>query len=145
MAAIGVGAMIVQGGLVARIVTRFGERRGLIGGHLAGAAGFATYGLAQTGSSFMLGLPLQSLWGLAHPSSQALMPPRVGANGQGRLQGANASLRGIAGLIGPGLFTQTFARAIDGRGWHVPGAPFLLAAALLATAALVSAWATRRR
>jgi DHA1 family tetracycline resistance protein-like MFS transporter len=59
---------------------------------------------------------------------------------QGRLQGASSSLRGIAGLLGPILFTQTFAVSIgSGATWHVPGAPFLLAATLLA-AALAIAW-----
>jgi len=35
-------------------------------------------------------------------------------------------------LIGPGLFTQVFASFISSRrDWHLPGAPFLLAALLL--------------
>ena len=46
----------------------------------------------------------------------------------------------LAGLFGPGLFTQAFARSIaPGEGWHLPGAPFLLAAALL-LAATALAW-----
>ena len=68
------------------------------------------------------------------------MTRRVQPTEQGRLQGANSSLRGIAGLVGPILFTQTFARSIDaGSGWHVPGAPFFVAAGLVATA-LGLAW-----
>ncbi len=52
---------------------------------------------------------------------------------QGQLQGANASLMGIANLFGPGLFTQVFALFIGDRAvWHLPGAPFLLAALLFA-------------
>ncbi len=47
---------------------------------------------------------------------------------------------GIASLLGPGLFTQTFALFIGpGSDWHLPGAPFLLAALLVAFAILV-AW-----
>jgi MFS transporter, DHA1 family, tetracycline resistance protein len=38
-------------------------------------------------------------------------------------------------LIGPSLFTLTFAFAIaPSRSWHMPGAPFLLAALMLTTA-----------
>jgi DHA1 family tetracycline resistance protein-like MFS transporter len=56
----------------------------------------------------------------------------VGPGEQGRLQGALASLRGIVAVIGPVIFTQTFAVAIGARdGVHVPGAPYLLAASML--------------
>jgi DHA1 family tetracycline resistance protein-like MFS transporter len=41
-------------------------------------------------------------------------------------------------MIGPGLFTFSFAFAISpARSWHMPGAPFLLATAMLATALLL--------
>ena len=64
----------------------------------------------------------------------------VGADEQGQLQGANSSISGIANLFGPGLFTQVFAVAIGtAASWHLPGAPFLIAALLLAVAAVV-AW-----
>src|SRR5207249_1794617 len=66
------------------------------------------------------------------------MTRRVGADEQGRLQGAIASVMGIAGVIAPVLFTQVFAAAIGRvRGAGVPGAPFLLAALLLVTAMVV--------
>jgi DHA1 family tetracycline resistance protein-like MFS transporter len=72
------------------------------------------------------------------------MSRRVGASEQGQLQGANSSLMGIANLFGPGLFTQAFAYAIGPLSrWQLPGAPFLLAALLLAAAALL-AWRVTR-
>jgi hypothetical protein len=47
-------------------------------------------------------------------------------------------------MIGPGLFTQTFAQAIGAHAdWHLPGAPFLLAASILLVAAFI-AWRTTR-
>ena len=145
LAAVGVGGLVVSGGLVRPIVARFGERRVLLGGLASGAAAFVIYGLAPTSAVLCLGLPLQSLWGLSNPTSQGLMTRLVDPTRQGQLQGATASLRGIAGLIGPLLFTQTFALAIgSGAGQHVPGAPFLLAAALLAMAIAIARHATRR-
>jgi DHA1 family tetracycline resistance protein-like MFS transporter len=63
-----------------------------------------------------------ALWGLANPSAQGLMSRRIGAHERGRLQGAIASLMGVSNLIGPGLFTQTFACAIGAAGGSVPGA-----------------------
>jgi len=39
---------------------------------------------------------------------------------------------GITGVIGPGLFTITFAHFIGAQSnWNLPGAPFLLAAIML--------------
>jgi hypothetical protein len=48
-------------------------------------------------------------------------------------------LRSLAVIIGPGLFTFTFAYFIDrAHGWNVPGAPWYLGAALLFFAMLMS-------
>jgi DHA1 family tetracycline resistance protein-like MFS transporter len=144
MAGIGVCAMIVQGGLIGPTVKRFGERATLILGLAFGLAGFATWGLAPTGWFFWLGIPLLALWGFANTASLGLMSHLVGPSEQGQLQGANASLMGIANLIGPVLFTQTFALFIrPDSGWHLPGAPFLLAALLLVGAAMLAWRATR--
>jgi DHA1 family tetracycline resistance protein-like MFS transporter len=135
LAGVGVSGMIVSGWLMRTIVARLGERRTLLTGLTLGTAGFAVYGLAPTSAVVWLGVPLQAMWGIANPASMAIMTRRVPPTEQGQLQGANGSLRGVAGLIGPGLFTQTFAAAIAPRvGWHLPGAPFVLAAALLAGA-----------
>ena len=58
------GSLIVQGALVARFVRRFGETSALLWGLGFGAAGFADYGLAPTGTLFAVGIVLLSLWGL---------------------------------------------------------------------------------
>ncbi len=140
LAAVGMCAIIVQGALVRPITARYKERRTLLAGLLFGAAGFAIYGLAPTPLIYCLGIPVMAFWGLAGPSAQALMTRRVRSSDQGRLQGAIASLSGIAGLIGPSLFTQTFAAFIGPHApWHLPGAPFLLSTLLLLTGALL-AW-----
>ena len=144
LAAIGACGMIVGLGVVGPIVARFGERRALLGGLLSGAGAFAAYGLAPSGGLLALGLPFQAMWGLAGPSVQGLMTRRVHPSEQGRLQGALSSLRGIAGLLGPGLFTQTFAVFIASeQRLHLPGAPFLLACLLMLAAVAVAWWATR--
>ncbi len=140
LATVGVCSGLVQGTLVKPVVARFGERRTVLGGLVFGVIGFAVFGLAPTGWLFWFGIPLMSLWGLSGPAIQGLMTHRVSASEQGRLQGANSSLRGITGMIGPLVFTLAFAGFIGGgafaetRGWHLPGAPFLLAGVLLAVA-----------
>ncbi len=144
MAGVGVAAVVVQGGITARAVKQFGERRTLIAGLAFGVAGFAIFGLAPTGALFWLGIPVMALWGLVNPASQGLMSRRIGPQQQGQLQGANASLMGVANLMGPGLFTLTFAFAIGtAKDWGLPGAPYLLAAGLLAAAIVVALRATR--
>lgn len=133
LAMVGVCSGIVQGGLVGRVVKRVGERVALRIGLVLGVLGFAIYGVAPTGPWFWVGIPFMSLWGLTSPSVQGLMTHRVSPLEQGRLQGAVNSLRGVSGMIGPALFTGVFATFISDRAsLHVPGAPFLLAALLLA-------------
>ena len=136
LAFVGVCTMVVQGLLIGPIVGRLGARNALIAGLLTGGLGMAIYGLAPSGPWFWLGVPVMALWGLAGPAIQDMMSRRVSPSEQGQLQGANGCSRSVAGLLAPGLFTGTFAYLI---GW-LPGAPFLLAAALLAAAAGVT-WA----
>jgi MFS transporter, DHA1 family, tetracycline resistance protein len=144
MAGVGVCAMVVQGALIGPTVARFGERVALIAGLFFGVAGFAVFGLAATGPVFWAGIPLLALWGLASPAALGLMSHVVGPTEQGQLQGANASIMGIANLLGPGLFAQILAYSIASERWHMPGAAFLLAALILALAMIVAWWITAR-
>jgi DHA1 family tetracycline resistance protein-like MFS transporter len=140
LAGVGVAAMIVQGGLVRPIKAWLGERTILLVGLICGGIGFAVYAVASEGWIFCLGIPVMAFWGLAGPATQALMTRRVSSSEQGQLQGAIASINGLAGLIGPALFTQSFAYFIGpSAAWHLPGAPFLLAALMLLSAAAI-AW-----
>jgi DHA1 family tetracycline resistance protein-like MFS transporter len=133
LAVVGVGSMIVQGALVRPLVGRFGERRTLTMGLMAGILGFLGYAFAPNGRLFVAIVPVFAFMGLFGPSVQSLMSRRVQPPEQGQLQGANASLTGITGMLGPVLFTQVFSRAISpGTALHLPGAPFLLAGLLLA-------------
>ena len=146
LAAVGICAMIVQGTLVRPITAKLGERRTLLTGLLCGATGFAIYRLAPTPCVYCLGIPVMAFWGLAGPSAQGFMTRRVSASEQGQLQGAIASLTGIAGLIGPTLFTQTFALFIGPHAdWNLPGAPYLLSTGLLLVSAGTAWRVTRAR
>ncbi len=146
LAAVGIGSMIVQGGLIRPVIQAIGERRALATGLACGTVGMAIYGLAPQGWMFLLGIPVMALWGFAGPSSQSLMTRHVSPNEQGQLQGANASMMAIAGLLGPGIFTQVFAAAIGPRAdLNLPGAPFLVASAMIAAAGIIGWTATRPR
>jgi DHA1 family tetracycline resistance protein-like MFS transporter len=141
---VGICSALVQGGLVRPFVARFGERRALLTGLSCGIVGFTIFGFAQTPAIFLVGVVFSALWGLTGPAAQGLMTRRVGPSTQGRLQGANSSLTGIAQMVGPTLFTRTFAVFIENpRGLHIPGAPFLLAGLILC-GALGLAWHVSR-
>lgn len=140
LAAVGIGSAFVQAGLVGRACARFGERRTLIAGLFFGTIGFAIYGIASTGTLFVLGIPVMALWGLYSPSAQALVTRLVARDRQGALQGALASVQMTTGIIGPMLFAEVFARAIDpAASVHLPGAPYLLSTVLLIVAVGVAA------
>jgi DHA1 family tetracycline resistance protein-like MFS transporter len=73
------------------------------------------------------------------------MSRRVTSSEQGQLQGAIGSIRGISGMLGPILFTWTFAKFIGPlRHWNLPGSPFLLSSILL-LASLLTVASLRRK
>ena len=96
-------------------------------------------GLARTGFGYFVSIPVMMIWTISGPAAQGMMTRRVSESEQGELQGAISSLRSLAVIIGPGLFTFTFAYFIDrAHGWNMPGAPWYLGAALLFLAMLMS-------
>ena len=98
LAIVGVGSMIVQAGLVGRVVSALGERRTMLAGLAFGVVSFLFYGLAPTGGVFLSGIFFGSLFGLMFPALQGRMTRRVDPGEQGRLQGAITSLMGVAGV-----------------------------------------------
>jgi MFS transporter, DHA1 family, tetracycline resistance protein len=139
LAMVGICAMAVQGAAIGPIVKRFGERRALVLGLSSGAAGFLIFGLAPTGALFWLGIPVMALWGVAGAATQALTTQLVAPDQQGKLQGATSSVQSVSQMVGPFLFTLTFAYFIGANApLKLPGAPFLLASALLVLALLIA-------
>ena len=140
LAMVGVCAMLVQGVGIGPIVRVFGERWSLLLGLVCGAAGFFIFAIAPTGPLSWLGIPVMSLWGVSGAAIQALMTKRVAPDQQGQLQGANSSVQSISQLLGPFLFTLTFAYFIGANTpLHLPGAPFYLASALVLMALVIAA------
>lgn len=135
MAAVGLTNGIVQGALIAPAVRRLGDRGSLILGLIFGTIGFGLAGIADTSFWFWWSVPFLALWGLANAVIQGMMSQRVGPKEQGELQGAIGSLRGITELIGPFIFTLSFAYFIDkNHSLYFPGAPFAINVALMLAA-----------
>jgi DHA1 family tetracycline resistance protein-like MFS transporter len=140
LAMVGICAMAVQGAAIGPIVRRLGERRALLLGLGCGAIGFLIFGAAPSGPLFWIGIPVMALWGVAGAATQALMTQLVAPDQQGQLQGATSSVQSVSQLVGPFLFTLTFAYFIGARApVTLPGAPFLLASVLLALSLVIAA------
>ena len=140
LAMVGICAMLVQGAGIGPIIRLFGERRALLLGLVGGAAGFLIFAIAPTGPLSWLGIPVMSLWGVSGAAIQSFMTKRVAPDQQGQLQGANTSVQSISQLLGPFLFTLTFAYFIGAQApVHLPGAPFLLASALVVLSLAIAA------
>jgi len=132
---VGVCSVIVNVAVVGRTVKALGERRALIFGLACGVAGFVIYAFAPQGWIFLLGLPVSALWAIAAPASQALITRQVDVDMQGRIQGALMSLVSVAGILAPIAFASVFGLFISERApVEFPGAPWMLAALLLAVA-----------
>lgn len=77
-------------------------------------------------------IPIAALGSLAMPALQAAMSDSVSPSAQGELQGLLTSVNALAMACAPVLMTQTFAHfTAAGAPLYLPGAPFLLAAALM--------------
>jgi DHA1 family tetracycline resistance protein-like MFS transporter len=132
LAVVGIFSGLYGALLVKPVVKWIGERKTMVLGYIGGAAGYALFGLSATGVLFWMGIPFLNLMSVAWPSAQSIMSHHIGPSEQGQLQGAVNSLRGIAGLLGPGLFTYVFSKSIGaGAPIHLAGMPFFVAAGML--------------
>ncbi len=143
MAGISVVGVLVQSFVVGPFVRRFGERACLITGAALPIVGLAWVGYAPNPWLYLIGVPFNAFWQLLVPGLQGLMTRRVGPSEQGQLQGANQSIAGIAGVLGPLLYGLSFAWAVRHPQWHVPGLPFFLASLTMLACLAIALWAGR--
>lgn len=136
---VGIATMIVQGGLIKRIIKALGEKKAMYLGLSCGVLSFLSYGTVNSPLWFYLTVPIAAFWGLNNASLQAFVTSKIAPNEQGRLQGSLSSLTALMGVIGPFIFSQVFAFFISPHSpIIIPGAAFYLAAALVATSLIIS-------
>ena len=145
LGAFGFFMAIVQGGLIRVIIPRLGEMRTATWGM---GLNFVVFILvAFLGEVWMLYalMPLMTLGAIAGPALQGLMSRLVDDNAQGELQGIFASVNGIALILSPVMMSGIFRFfTFEGTPVYLPGAPFLLSAALELTAMMFLLWLARR-
>jgi len=134
LAVFGVLGVVVQVGLVGRVVAAIGERRTFALGLLLSVVGLGGAAVASALWLFLLLLvPFAVGSALCTPALSALISRRAGAEEQGTVQGAASALESLGRTVGPVWGTAVMQRLGD-------GAAFGLGAFLLAgtTALLVA-------
>jgi DHA1 family tetracycline resistance protein-like MFS transporter len=132
---IGVTTVVVQGGLVKRIIGWTGERKGLVIGLLVSAAAMAGYGSATRGWMMYAIMLFGAVAGISGPAAQALITKHVPPSEYGAIQGSLSGLQSLSYVFAPVLGAWSFGSCIaaDAR-WHVPGITFYEASALMLVA-----------
>jgi len=138
MAVGGVTQVLVQGVLVRRAIERIGLRGTALAGYGFSVAGYLVYAFAPTPWILLAGIPVLAMGALAGPPVQSMLSAAAGSSRQGEIQGALASVQGLALVVGPLVMGSLFSAATrPGHALHFPGAPFLLAALVCVCAILV--------
>lgn len=130
---VGVAAAVVQGGLIGRLVARFGERTLVIAGTALMAVGLLLTPLTAAmpyASILGIALILAVGSGITNPSMSALLSQAVPADEQGAVLGVGQSLSALGRVLGPAIAGVLFEMHI--------GLPFLTAGVLVATCTLAA-------
>ncbi|APO68326.1 tetracycline resistance protein TetA [Rhizobium gallicum] len=134
----GIGAAIVMGLVLPKIVPVLGEWKTAIVGLCFSAVGLTGYAFAWEGWVVYTVIILTVMENVADPPLRSIAAGKVPPSAQGELQGALTSLSSITTIAGPLIFTQMFGYF---TGPDAPvtfaGAPYLLAAFFILSAALV--------
>jgi DHA1 family tetracycline resistance protein-like MFS transporter len=145
LGAVGLGALIVQGGLVRVLIPKMGSARAVAAGLVCYMVGFVLYAFASQGWMMFAVTGIYCLGGLAGPALQGSISGQVPPNEQGELQGALTSLISATGVVGPLLMTNLFAWFTRPQApLYFPGMPFLVGAGLTLVALLVAAGPLKR-
>ncbi|MDX8350913.1 TCR/Tet family MFS transporter [Cognatiyoonia sp. IB215182] len=127
----GVGIALVQGLLIKPIINRIGERRAVILGLSIDVLAFVALGFITNGWVALAFTPLTALGSIAGPALQGIMSRTAPDDQQGELQGTVTSINAVATIVAPLTVTQTFWYfTSQNASFYLPGAPFLLSAAL---------------
>lgn len=134
----GIMMAIVQGGVIRIILRKLGERGTVIYGLIFDVFAFGALAFITSGTAALILTPLTALGAVITPAIQGIMSKKVGDTRQGELQGALTSVGAVAMIVSPLLMTYTFSEFTrDGAPVYFPGAPFLVALALIVVALVV--------
>lgn len=131
----GVAMAVVQGGLIRLILPRLGLIRTVYFGLILNTVCLIGYGFASEAWMIWALIPISAMGAVVAPAMQGVMSRAAGADQQGELQGVLASISSLSMIFSPLIMTQAFFWFThEGAALRLPGAPFLLAAVLMAVA-----------
>lgn len=133
LALFGIMLAIIQGVMIRPILRLLGERGTVIYGHGFDIAAFLALAFVTSGTWALILTPLAACAAVITPALQGIMSKAVGDDQQGELQGALTSVAALAMIGSPMVMTSIFAAfTADTAPVYLPGAPFILSAALIA-------------
>ena len=138
LAIYGLSFGLVQGLLVAPAIKAFGERKTVVIGLVIEIVTFIFIGIAPAGWMVLVTAPIASLGAIGMPALQGIMSRNTPDDSQGELQGVLTSINAVGMILAPLVMTRAFA-AFSGPDApvYLPGAPYLLAAGLVAVATVI--------
>ncbi|WP_322402040.1 MFS transporter [Massilia luteola] len=143
---VGVCSIVVQAGLLARLIRRFGEVRLSLIGLASGAVTYFLYAIATHGWMMYVFIVCNLLSFAAGPALQGILSKSSSPREQGELMGSLQSVSSIGLIIMPLVGAQLLrvASHLPPLDWRM-GGPFFLCAAMQAAALLVAHRYFRRR
>jgi len=121
----------VQAGILPQMTKRLGDYKTLLIGIAAGTVALVGIGFTSAIWAVVVLLPLAAFSDMAPPLMTAFAANRVGEDEQGLVQGVIASLSSVAAVAAPLALTGVFENFVDSEGIYLPGAPFLVGAAMI--------------
>ena len=143
---VGLCSIVMQAGLLAPLIRRFGEVRLSLIGLTSGAIAFLLYGLATQGWMMYMIILCNLLSFAAGPALQGILSKSSSSREQGELMGSLQSISSAGLVIMPIVGTVLLGAAshLPPQDWRV-GGPFFVCAAMQAAALLVARHYFRRR
>ncbi|MGH1575646.1 TCR/Tet family MFS transporter [Planktotalea sp.] len=129
---------LVQGFLVQPAINRFGHRRTVVIGLGLETVMLVVVAFITSGTLLLLLIPLNALGAIGLPALQGIMSRRVSNDAQGELQGVLTSVGSLSAILAPLIMTRSFAYfTASDTPIYAPGAPFLIAAVLMAISVVI--------
>jgi DHA1 family tetracycline resistance protein-like MFS transporter len=143
--AVGVMAVLVQGGLIRVALKRVAPEKIALVGLVSSCLTYAGWGLATEGWMMYAVIVLNVFGFMANPAIQSLVSNAAGEQAQGRTMGAVASLNSLTAVFAPviGAALLSFVSHLPQGDWRI-GAPFFLCSALQGLATVMALLHFRR-
>jgi MFS transporter, DHA1 family, tetracycline resistance protein len=128
---VGLMIAIVQGGLIRKIIPKFGQVKTLYFGLIINVFGQMAFAFAYSGWMMYAIMVPFALSGLVNPAFQGIISNEVKPNEQGELQGTLTSVIALASIIGQPLMLWLFGTFTgESAPFYFPGAPFFVGSML---------------